>query len=85
MGPLFKSGIGSHLNTFASILINELEASLEDQEKDHEIGHQAEKLVAQIESDLKYDEEGKSYIEKSSIINLIFRVTDFMRQLSKRI
>ena len=59
--------------------------TMEDGEKDHEIGQQAEKLVGQIESDLRHDEEGKSYIEKSSILNLVFRVADFMRQLSKRI
>ena len=58
---------------------------MEEQEKDHELGQQAEKLVGQIESDLRYDEAGKSYIEKSSILNLVFRVADFMRQLSKRI
>ncbi len=58
---------------------------MEEQEKDYEIGQQAEKLVGQIESDLRYDEIGKSYIEKSSILNLVFRVADFMRQLSKRI
>jgi hypothetical protein len=58
---------------------------MEEGEKDHEIGQHAEKLVGQIESDLKYDEAGKSYIEKSSILNLVFRVADFMRQLSKRI
>jgi len=58
---------------------------MEEQEKDYEIGHGAEKLVGQIESDLRYDETGKSYIEKSSILNLVFRVADFMRQLSKRI
>ena len=58
---------------------------MEEQEKDHEIGQQAEKLVGQIESDLSYDEEGRPYIEKSSILNLVFRVADFMRQLSKRI
>ena len=58
---------------------------MEEQEKDYEIGQQAEKLVGQIESDLRYDEAGKFYIEKSSILNLVFRVADFMRQLSKRI
>jgi hypothetical protein len=58
---------------------------MQESEKDHEIGQHAEKLVGQIESDLKYDEAGKSYIEKSSILNLVFRVADFMRQLSKRI
>ncbi len=58
---------------------------MEEQEKDYEIGQQAEKLVGQIESDLRYDEAGKSYMEKPSILNLVFRVADFMRQLSKRI
>jgi hypothetical protein len=58
---------------------------MEDREKDHELGEHAERLVGQIETDLKYDEAGKSYIEKSSILNLVFRVADFMRQLSKRI
>ena len=58
---------------------------MEQSEKDHELGEDAERLVGQIESDLKYDEEGKSYFEKSSILNLVFRVADFMRQLSKRI
>ena len=58
---------------------------MEEQEKDYEIGQQAEKLVGQIESDLRYDEAGKSYIEKPSILNLVFWVADFMRQLSKRI
>ncbi len=55
------------------------------EEKDRELGEHAERLVGQLESDLKYDEEGKSYIEKSSILNLVFRVADFMRMLSKRI
>ena len=58
---------------------------MEDSEKDHELGQHAERLVGQLETDMKYDEEGKSYIEKSSILNLVFRVADFMRQLSKRI
>jgi len=58
---------------------------MEDREKDHELGQQAERLVGQLESDLKYDEDGKSYIDKASILNLVFRVADFMRQLSKRI
>jgi hypothetical protein len=59
--------------------------TVEDKEKDYEIGEEAERLVGQLETDLKYDEKGKSYIEKSSILNLVFRVADFMRQLSKRI
>jgi len=58
---------------------------MEEQEKDYELGQHAEKLVGQIETDLKYDERGKSYFEKSTILNLVFRVADFMRQLSKRI
>lgn len=58
---------------------------MEDQEKDYELGEHAERLVGQIESDLRYDERGKSYFNKSSILNLVFRVADFMRQLSKRI
>lgn len=48
------------------------------------IGH-AERLIAQIEADLQYYETGKSYIKREAILNLVFRVTDFMRQLSKRI
>ncbi len=58
---------------------------MEEQEKDHELGQGAERLVGQLEADLRYDEAGKSYIEKSSVLNLVFRVADFMRQLSKRI
>ena len=58
---------------------------MDDQEKDHELGAQAERLVGQLEKDLQYDEEGKSYILKSAVLNLIFRVADFMRLLSKRI
>lgn len=58
---------------------------MEDQEKVYELGEHAERLVGQIESDLRYDERGKSYFNKSSILNLVFRVADFMRQLSKRI
>lgn len=58
---------------------------MDDQEKDFELGQHAEHLVGQIESDLKYDEVGRSYFEKSKILNLVFRVADFMRQLSKRI
>ena len=49
------------------------------------VGSHAEKLVGQIESDLEYDEEGKSFFKKEKILNLVFRVADFMRQLSKRI
>ena len=58
---------------------------MDDQEKDRELGQHAERLVGQIEADLKYDEEGRSYFLKASILNLVFRVADFMRQLSKRI
>ena len=58
---------------------------MEDHDRDHELGQQAEKLVGHIESELQYDEEGKSFFRKSSIINLVFRVADFMRSLSKRI
>ena len=58
---------------------------MENQEKDYELGEHAERLVGQIETDLQYDERGKSYFKKESILNLVFRVADFMRQLSKRI
>jgi hypothetical protein len=58
---------------------------MDEQERDHELGAHAEKLVGQIESELQYDEEGKSFFRKSSILNLVFRAADFMRQLSKRI
>jgi hypothetical protein len=58
---------------------------MDDQERDHDLGSQAEKLIGQIEAELQYDEEGKSFFRKSSILNLVFRVADFMRQLSKRI
>ena len=58
---------------------------MDDQEKDYEIAEHAERLVGQIESELQYDERGKSFLKKSSILNLVFRVADFMRQLSKRI
>ena len=58
---------------------------MEGGEKDHELGEQAERLVGIIESELQYDEEGKSYFRKDQILNLVFRVADFMRQLSKRI
>jgi hypothetical protein len=60
-------------------------SNMEDREKDHELGEQAEKLVSQIEKDLQYDENGRSFFRKESILNLVFRVTDFMRLLSKRI
>ena len=58
---------------------------MEDKEKDHELGEHAERLVGHIESELQYDEEGKSFFKRESILNLVFRVADFMRQLSKRI
>ena len=58
---------------------------MEDQEKDHELGEHAERLVGVLESELNYDERGKSYFRKEQILNLVFRVADFMRQLSKRI
>jgi len=58
---------------------------MEEQSKDYELGEEAERLVGKIEADLKYDETGKSYIESSSVLNLVFRVADFMRKLSKRI
>ena len=54
-------------------------------DRDHELGQHAERLIGQIEADLKYDEEGRSFFHKSSVLNLVFRVADFMRQLSKRI
>lgn len=58
---------------------------MEEKEKDHELGHHAEKLVGQIESELQYDEEGKSFFRKESVLRLVFRVADFMKLLSKRI
>ncbi len=58
---------------------------MDDQEKDRELGQHAERLIGQIEADFKYDEEGKAYFLKTSILNLISRVSDFMSQLSKRI
>jgi hypothetical protein len=58
---------------------------VEEQDKDHELAEHAERLLGQIESELQYDQEGKSFLKKSSILNLVFRVTEFMRQLSKRI
>ena len=54
-------------------------------ERDYELGSHAETLVDNIEADLKRDEAGKPYILKSAVLNLVFRVADFMRQLSKRI
>ena len=58
---------------------------MEDQNRDYELGQHAETLVKEIESNLKQDEKKQSYIEKSAVLNLVFRVADFMRQLSKRI
>lgn len=54
-------------------------------DQDHDLGRHAERLIAQIEADLQYDETGKSYLKRGVALNLVFRVTDFMRQLSKRI
>ena len=86
MGPLFKSGIGSHLSAFdLPYLAMSVEGQMLEQDKDHELGAHAEKLVDQIKADLEYDEEGKSFFKKEKILNLVFKVTDFMRQLSKRI
>jgi len=58
---------------------------MEDREKDHELAEHAEKLVSQIEKDIQYDENGRAFFPKEVILNLVFRVTDFMRFLSKRI
>ncbi len=58
---------------------------MEDNNRDHELGEHAEVLVDNITSELKRDEKGKSYINKESVLKLVFRVADFMRQLSKRI
>jgi hypothetical protein len=54
-------------------------------ERHYEIAQQAERLVGHIESELRYDEVGKSYIIKSSILALVFKVAEFMRHLSKLI
>jgi hypothetical protein len=58
---------------------------MSDEARDHEIGQHAERLVGHIESELRYDEEGKSYLAKSSILALVFKITEFLRHLSKRI
>jgi len=58
---------------------------MEDREKDHELAEHDEKLVSQIEKDIQYDENGRAFFPKEVILNLVFRVTDFMRFLSKRI
>ena len=54
-------------------------------ERDHEIAQHAERLVGHIEGVLMYDEEGRPYLEKSSILALVFRITEFLRHLSRRI
>ncbi len=54
-------------------------------ERDHEIAQHAERLVGHIEGALMYDEVGKSYLVKSSILTLVFKITEFLRHLSKRI
>jgi len=58
---------------------------MEEGARDHEIGQKAEHLVGQIEAELKYDEEGRSYLEHSAVMRLVFRVTEFMQHLAKRI
>ena len=60
-------------------------SNMEDREKDHELAEHDEKLVSQIEKDIQYDENGRAFFPKEVILNLVFRVTDFMRFLSKRI
>ena len=57
----------------------------QDVDRDYSLGQDAERLIGQIEAELQYDERGRSYLRKEKILNLVFRVTDFMRQLSKRI
>ena len=49
----------------------------QDVDRDHDLGEHAERLVGKIETELQY-------LRKESILNLVFRVADFMRQLSKR-
>jgi len=58
---------------------------MEEGERDYEIAQRAESLVGYIEAALNYDEEGKSYLVKSSVLTLVFKITDFLRHLSKRI
>lgn len=57
----------------------------QDADRDHDLGGHAERLIGQLEADLQYDETGRAYLRRESILNLVFRVADFMRQLSKRI
>jgi hypothetical protein len=57
----------------------------QDADRDYDLGEHAERLVGKIEADLQYDETGRSYLKREVVLNLVFRVTDFMRQLSKRI
>jgi hypothetical protein len=54
-------------------------------ERDHEIGQHTERLVGYIEAELRYDEEGRAYLERSSVLALVFRITEFLRHLSRRI
>ena len=58
---------------------------MEEGARDHEIGQKAEQLVGLIEAELKYDEVGRSYLEHSAVMWLVFRVTKFMQHLAKRI
>lgn len=58
---------------------------MEDQDRDHELGEHAEVLIDHLNKELKRDEKGRSYFRKEAVLNLVFRVADFMRQLSKRI
>jgi hypothetical protein len=54
-------------------------------ERDHEIAQHAERLVGHIESALMYDEEGRAYLDRSAVLALVFKITEFLRHLSKRI
>ncbi len=61
------------------------EGAMDEGDRDHEIAQDAESLIGHIESELQYDEEGRSYLTRSAVIALVFKITEFLRHLSRRI
>ena len=53
----------------------------EEQDKNYKVATDAEKLVAHIEENLEYDEEGRSYIRKSKFTTFFLKFNSLVTKI----
>ena len=53
----------------------------EEHDKNYKVATEAERLVAHIEENLEYDENGKSFIRKSKFTHFILKFNSFVTKI----